>query len=184
MTLRGHCAGRGAVPCSGMNLYLLRHGLAVERAEFDYANDAARPLTPKGRRQLRLVGAGLRAMGLRFDAIFSSPLLRARQTAEIVAAGLKLKKRLAVADELKPGGSVHKLVKSIRGLKPVPENVLLVGHEPDFSEWISLFVTGSGDGGFVLKKGGLAKLELERLRAGKCALLAWLVTPAQLKRMR
>jgi phosphohistidine phosphatase len=167
-----------------MNLYFLRHGLAVERAEFDYANDAARPLTPKGRKQLRTVAPALRAMELNFDVILSSPLLRARQTAEIVAAELKLKQRPALADELKPGGSAKKLVLKISRLKSPPENVLLVGHEPDFSELISLFVTGHPGGGFALKKGGLAKLEIQMLRAGKCATLAWLLTPAQMKLMR
>src|SRR3989442_540205 len=119
-----------------MDLYFLRHGLAVEREEFDYANDAARQLTPKGRRQLRTVAAALRAMKLRFEVIWSSPLVRARQTAEIIAAELKLKKHLAFADELKPGGSAKKLVQAVGGLNPRPKNLLLVGHEPDFSELI------------------------------------------------
>jgi len=167
-----------------MNLYLLRHGLAVERDEFDYANDAARQLTPKGTKQLRTITAALRAMELRCDVILSSPLVRARQTAEIIAAELKLKKRLALANELKPGGAVKKLVQKISGLKSVPENMLLVGHEPDLGELISLFVTGHAGGGFALRKGGLAKLEIEKFRAGKCATLTWLLTPAQMKLMR
>jgi phosphohistidine phosphatase len=167
-----------------MNLFLLRHGVAVERDELDYAGDAARPLTPKGKRQLRAVAAALRAMGLCFDVILPSPLVRARQTTEIIAAELKSQKRLVFADELKPGGDAKKLVQKIAGLKKVPGNVLLVGHEPDFSELISLLVTGSHGGGFALKKGGLAKLEVEKLRAGKCATLAWLLTPAQMKLMR
>lgn len=167
-----------------MNLFLLRHGIAVERDEFDFGNDAARPLTPKGRKQLRHVAAALQAMELRFDAIVSSPLVRARQTAEIVAAELKLKKRLAFADELKPGGCPEKLLRKIFHRQPVVENLLLVGHEPDFSELISRLVTGGSGAGFALKKGGLAKLELENLRAGKCATLAWLLTAAQLKLMR
>jgi len=172
------------MPCSAMNLYLLRHGLAVEREEFDYANDAARPLTPKGKKQLRTAAAALGAMGLGFDAMLSSPLVRARQTAEIIATELKLKNQPVLADELKPGGTAKKLVQKISGLKPAPENILLVGHEPELSELISWFVTGQAGGGFALKKGGLAKLEMERLRAGKCAVLAWLLTPAQLKLMR
>ena len=166
-----------------MNLFFLRHGIAVERDEFDYASDAARPLTPKGKKQLRAAAAALRAMELRFDVIFSSPLVRAKQTAEIIAAELKLQKRLVFADELKPGGSAKKLVQTIGGLKPLPENILLVGHEPDFSELISLLVTGNTGAGFALKKGGLAKLEIEKLRVGKCASLAWLLTPAQMKLM-
>jgi len=166
-----------------MNLYFLRHGLAVEGDEFDYSSDDARQLTPKGKKQLRAVAAALRTIEPRLDMIWSSPLVRARQTAEIIAAKLKLKKQLARADELKPGGAAKKLVQKINRLKPMPENILLVGHEPDFSELISLFVTGQPGGGFALKKSGLAKLEIEKLRAGKCAILAWLLTPAQMKLM-
>ena len=84
----------------------------------------------------------MRALELDFDLILSSPLVRARQTAEIIAAELKLQKRLVFADELKPGGDAKKLVQKIARAEKSPENVLLVGHEPDFSELISLLVTG------------------------------------------
>jgi phosphohistidine phosphatase len=167
--------------CSAMNLFLLRHGLAVEREEFDFASDHLRPLTPKGKRQLNKISAAMRVSELRFHVILSSPLVRARQTAKIVAADLKLREQLVFADELKPGGDLKKLVSRILGLKKIPENILLVGHEPDLSELISLLVTGKVGTGFALKKGGLAKLEIENLRAGKCAALAWLLTPVQMK---
>lgn len=184
MTFRRHCERRGAVYFVGMNLFLLRHGLAVERKEFYFANDEFRPLTPKGKRQLRKVAAALRAMELRFDVILSSPLVRARQTAEMVAADVKARKRLAFADELKPGGNPKKLIQKIAAQKINSGDVLLVGHEPDLSNLISLLVTGSRDAGFTLKKAGVAKLEVEKLCAGKCAALAWLLTPAQMKLMR
>ncbi len=184
MTFRGHCKRHGTVYGFGMNLFLLRHGIAVERDEFDAANDEARPITRKGRRQLRAVAKAMRAMELRFDTILSSQLVRARQTAEIITAEFKLEQRLALANELKPGGGAKKLIQKIGGLKPAPENVLLVGHEPDLNELISLLVTGQAGGGFALKKGGLAKLKIEKIRSGKCALFAWLLTPAQMKLMR
>jgi phosphohistidine phosphatase len=167
-----------------MNLFLLRHGLAVERAEFHFVSDPLRPLTPKGKRQLRKIAAAMRAMELRFDVILSSPLVRARQTAKIVAAELKLEKHLGFADELKPGGEAKKIVQKISALKKVPANVLLVGHEPDLGELISLLATGKFGAGFALKKAGLAKLEMEKLCFGKCATLAWLLAPAQMKLMR
>lgn len=167
-----------------LNLFILRHGIAVEHGTPGYASDADRPLTPKGKRQMHKVADAIRAMKLGFDSFLSSPLVRARQTAEIVATDLKLKKRLDFADELKPGGSVKDLVKKVRSLEPLPENLVLVGHEPYLSELISFFVTGRTDAGFMLKKAGLAKLETDDLRAGKCATLAWLLTPAQMKLMR
>jgi phosphohistidine phosphatase len=167
-----------------MNLFLLRHGLAVEPGTAGFENDTSRPLTPKGKRQLVKVAKAMRVMELGFDVIWSSPLVRARQTAEIVAKKLKAKKRLELVDELSPGGDAVKLIKKLRTLKPAPENILLVGHEPDLSELISLLVTGKSGAGFALKKAGLAKLEIEHLHAGRCATLAWLLTPGLMKLMR
>jgi len=167
-----------------MELFLLRHGIAVERGDLDYQNDADRPLTAKGRRELRQTAAALRKMKLGFDLILSSPILRARQTAEIIAAELKLVKRLEFSDDLKHGGDVKRMVAELNRRKPAPEKVLLVGHEPDMGELIALFVTGKTDAGFALKKGGLAKLEIVRkLSAGRCAILNWLLTPKLMERM-
>ena len=162
-----------------MNLFLLRHGVAVKRGDLDFANDELRPLTAGGRRQLRQTGAALRKLGPKFDLILSSPLVRARQTAEIAAADLRLKKRLSFADELKPGAPAKRLIQKINRLKPAVKNLLLVGHEPDLSELISLLVTGGPGLQLDFKKGGLAKLEVGKLRAGRCAALAWLLTPKQ-----
>ena len=69
-----------------MNLYLLRHGIAAERGAGQSAGDADRPLTTKGRRKLRRAAAAMRTMQLSFDVILSSPLVRARQTAELIAS--------------------------------------------------------------------------------------------------
>jgi len=110
--------------------------------------------------------------------------LRARQTAAIVAADLKLKNRLAFAGELQPGGAAEKLIRRLQALESEPGKILLVGHEPDLGELLAWLVTGETGAGFALQKGGLAKLEIKKLRAGKCAVLAWLLTPAQLKLMR
>jgi phosphohistidine phosphatase len=167
-----------------MDLFLLRHGIAVERGDLDYQNDADRPLTAKGRRELHQTSAALRKMKLGFDLILSSPILRARQTAEIVASELKLVKRLQFSDDLVHGGEVKRIVADLNRRKPSPEKVMLVGHEPDMGELISLLVTGKTDAGFALKKGGLAKLEIVRkLSASRCATLNWLLTPKLLERM-
>ena len=83
----------------------MRHGLAVERGTTGFKDDGLRPLTPKGRRQLRKIAAAIKKMNLRCDQILSSPLVRAKQTAEIVAAGLKLKKQLKFSNALAPAGA-------------------------------------------------------------------------------
>jgi phosphohistidine phosphatase len=166
-----------------MELYLLRHGLAVERGTTGFEDDATRPLTPKGRRQLRKISAAIKQMDLRVELVLSSPLLRAKQTAEIVAAELKLKKRLKFSKALAPGGDATVLCRQLGRVKPAPEKVLLVGHEPDLSRLISRLVTGGLQLQLDFKKGGLCKLDAEKLKAGKCATLAWLLTPKQIRMM-
>jgi len=165
-----------------MNLYLLRHGVAVERGTRGYENDDERPLTPKGRRKLRCAVKAMRAMDLSFDAILSSPLVRARQTADMVGKGLH--KKVTLTEHLAPGAKFATLIRYLRGLKPTPENALLVGHEPDLSELASLLMAGSADAlAITFKKGGLCKLSAEQLQAGKCASLEWLLAPSQMELM-
>jgi len=166
-----------------MNLYILRHGIAVERGTPGFKMDADRPLTPKGRRQLRQVANSLGKMDLRFDLILSSPFLRARQTAETVAKSLKLKKSLAFSDELTPDGDPKGLIRQLNELKPAPGNVLLVGHEPYLSQFIARLISRGSDVAIDFKKGGLCKLETDSLRFGRCARLIWLLTPKQMKLM-
>jgi phosphohistidine phosphatase len=166
-----------------VDLYLLRHGIAVEPGTPGYENDSERPLIPKGERRLRAVAAAMEKLELSFDLILSSPFIRAWQTAEIVAGELKLRKQIKISDELVPGGNPKELIQALNELKPEPENVLLVGHEPSLSRLISLLVSGNADAAIEMKKGGLCKLEAGELRPGQCARLAWLLTPAQMEMM-
>src|SRR5208282_120518 len=166
-----------------MKIHVLRHGIAVVRNDQDVENGSGRPLTPKGKRQLRQTDAAMKKIGLRFDLILSSPYLRAKQTAEIVAESLKLKRWLKFSDALAPDGSPKILIRQLNELKPAPDNVLLVGHEPYLSCLISLLTTGSMDLMMDFKKGGLCKLEAEKLSHNRCATLVWLLTPRQMKLM-
>jgi phosphohistidine phosphatase len=166
-----------------MNLYLLRHGIAVDPSAPDFAKDAERPLTPKGRRRLRQIAGAMGALKISFDAILSSPYVRARQTAEIVANELKQRKKLKFTDELTPGGNPKSLIQRLNELKPRPENILLVGHEPYLSKLIALLTAGNTSMEIDLKKGGLCKLETESLRYTRCATLAWLLAPRHLALM-
>ena len=166
-----------------MNLYILRHGIAVEPGTPGFDNDSERPLIPKGERRLRAAAAAMRKMELSFDLILSSPLLRAKQTAEIIAGELKLKKRLQFSDALAPGGSMKDLIWQLKEWRPALENVLLVGHEPSLSRLIALLVSGNEGAAIEMKKGGLCKLETESPQAGRCAKLAWLLTPSQMELM-
>ena len=142
-----------------------------------------RPLVPKGERRLRQAAAAMKKMELSFDLILSSPYVRARQTAEIVAEELKLKKRLKLSDTLIQGDDFEALIHELNEIKPEPEDVMLVGHEPYLSSLISLLATGRVEAAIEMKKGGLCKLDVVELQLGQCARLAWLLTPAQMELM-
>jgi phosphohistidine phosphatase len=166
-----------------MNLYILRHGIATDLTAHGFTTDADRPLTSEGKRKLRQVAHAMEALELSFDLILSSPYLRARQTAEVIAEAMQERKRLELSDTLIPGSSMKKLVELLNHVQPPPESVLLVGHEPYLSGWISLLVSGDASFAVVMKKGGLCKLSTESLRPGRCATLEWLLTPKQMALM-
>ena len=166
-----------------MNLFILRHGLASDPGEDGQPRDlkdAERPLSPKGRQRMRHITAAMRTLQLKFDVVATSPLLRARQTAQIVTEALELRRKLVLTDNLAPAGSPQLLVEQLNELGPRAKNILLVGHEPYLSRLIALLVAGNTMAAVDLKKGGLAKLEVEKLRYARCATLAWLLTPKQL----
>ena len=166
-----------------MKLYILRHGIAVDHGMPGINSDADRPLTPKGERKVQKVAAAMRAMELSFDAILSSPFLRAKQTAEIIAVELSLQKVLSFNGALVPGGSPKVLIEHIKELRPEPGRLLLVGHEPYLSCLVALLTSGGADVSIDLKKGGFCRMEVESLRHGRCATLCWLLTPRQMELM-
>ena len=160
-----------------MNLYLLRHGIAVDPSVPDFAKDAERPLTPKGKRRLLQIAKAMAALKISFDVILSSPYVRAAQTAEMVAKSLKCRKRLKFTDDLTPDGNPKQLIQLLNDLKPQPKSVLLVGHEPYLSQFIALLTAGNTNMEIDLRKGSLCKLETESLGYGRCATLVSLLAP-------
>ncbi len=166
-----------------MNLYILRHGIAVERGASDVDKDADRSLTSKGEKELWRITEAMKALNLSFDHIVSSPYRRARQTAEIVAEAFKARKKLALLDSLTPDADAKTLIEHLNRLRPGPESVLLVGHEPYLSDLISQLVSGGASFPVAMKKGGLCKLATASLKYGRCATLEWLLTPKQMELM-
>jgi len=162
-----------------MEIYILRHGIAVERGTPGYKRDGDRPLTDEGVEKMRQIAKAMREMDLQFDVIFSSPYVRAKATADIVAETLG--ENVTLTDSLLPEADPAELIDEINDEKP--QRVLLVGHEPDLSALISTLICGKRNADIELKKGGLAKLTAETLTYGKCATLNWLLTPKQLRKM-
>lgn len=141
-----------------MDLYLIRHAEAVSREDEQY-EDADRPLTENGRGQSRALAKALVARGIQFDAVFASPLVRARQTAEELLQNMHGPlAELEFCNHLKPGGKFRKLNRFLVGL--AAESVALIGHEPDLSELAGRLI-GSRKVNLDLAKGGLALIKCD-----------------------
>jgi phosphohistidine phosphatase len=152
-----------------MILYFLRHGLAGDRAAWE-GDDRERPLTKKGIQHMEATARTLKKLGVEVDAILSSPLKRAIQTAQIVAETLGLQ---VIQDErLAYGFGLEALGQLIREHAQA-KALLLVGHEPDFSLTISA-LTGGSD--LSIQKGGLVRVELTGESQDK-GQLVWLLPP-------
>jgi phosphohistidine phosphatase len=113
-----------------MNLYLLRHAIAVERGTPGAEEDSLRELTPKGAAKMRRIARGMLALDLKFDLILSSPYLRTRQTADIVADVFDARQVLRFTDNLISGAGGEQVVAEINKQYRKQENILLVGMSP------------------------------------------------------
>ena len=164
-----------------MNLYILRHAIAEVRSP-RWPDDTERPLTSSGEKKMFKVAEGMRHLKLDFDVILSSPYQRARRTAEIVCEVLGEKRQLS--EYLKSDSDPKLLIQELNSRYQSRENILLVGHEPDLSQLVSLLCCGTTDLSLTLKKGGLCKLSVSKLKAQKCASLEWVLTPGQLRKFR
>ncbi|MCL4396107.1 MAG: phosphohistidine phosphatase SixA, partial [Chloroflexi bacterium] len=138
-----------------MRIYFLRHGLAGDRNDWT-GDDYDRPLTEEGKERMTRQAATMAKLGLDPDVIVTSPLVRAVQTAEIVARVLKRDDRLVKDDRLGPGFGASELTGILES-QPNATSVMLVGHEPGMSETISRLI---GGGRVVCKKASLACVEI------------------------
>jgi phosphohistidine phosphatase len=163
-----------------MNIFILRHGIAMEREDWKSKDDSLRPLTREGEKQLEKISKALKKMDLEFDLILSSSYERAKKTAEIIADKLRLEKMLKISSDLTPEGDPENLIAEIN--KSKPENLLLVGHEPYLSHLTSQLVSESKIE-IDFKKAGLCKLKADELKFGRCAKFCWLLTPKQMELM-
>ncbi len=163
-----------------MNLYIVRHAIAVQRGDPNYQDDdSQRPLTDAGRKKLKKIVKGLAQLGAEFDVILSSPYVRARDTAKILAQEFGMKDKLAFSDNLIPPGNFENLINEIHEQHDV-NNLALVGHEPMLSSLISWLTTGNTEMKLLLRKGGVAYLTADNLYQEGRATLEWLLTPAQM----
>jgi phosphohistidine phosphatase len=163
-----------------MRLYVLRHGIAADLVTG--GDDRSRPLTPEGRAKMQAAARGMKTLGVQLEAILTSPLVRARETAEIVAevyGGQPVPRELpALATGVPPAETVRALRPFVR-----QRHVAIVGHEPGLSGLVSLLLTGSVEGmSLALKKGGLVALEVDGGTSHPGAALRWMLSPRHLRR--
>jgi phosphohistidine phosphatase len=154
-----------------MRLYFLRHEQAADRHEWK-GSDAERPLTEDGMERMKRSATMIAALGFGLDAILSSPLTRARQSASIVAEALDAQNKLLFDDRLGTGFDRDALVQILRD-HAGSESLMLVGHEPGLSATISALI---GGGRIVCKKGGLVCVKLPEAASLQGELL-WLIPP-------
>jgi phosphohistidine phosphatase len=157
-----------------VELYLVRHADAGNPEQWD-GPDAARPLSPKGEKQSERLGRFISGIGFRPHAVISSPKLRASQTADIIAGKLGVPVTL---DERLAGGADVSDVEAILRDAGDPRRAVLVGHDPDFSSLLQALCVAPN---VELKKGALARIDVERPAGPGRGDLRWLVPPDALK---
>lgn len=162
-----------------LELYLIRHGIAAERGE-DYPDDSKRPLTSVGISRLRKEAKALDGLGVAFDQILSSPLTRAKQTAEVLAESLKSKPPVAFVDALAPAGTPAAVIQEI-AKHARKTRLALVGHEPNMGELAARLIGSRVP--LEFKKGGICRIDFEVLPPKGLGHLRWFVTPKMLRNM-
>ena len=163
-----------------MRIYFLRHGIAAEKSVRAYLDDSERPLTREGKQEMRVIGKAMRRLSIGFDRIMSSPYLRSKQTADIVASEQEVSLKVIFSKNLVPGASSLDFLEEVRVMKEEFSSILVVGHEPFLSQCASLLLAPNSPPFLSIKKGGLCKVKIEHWDKTPHALLRWLLTPKQL----
>jgi phosphohistidine phosphatase len=166
-----------------MQLLVIRHAIAEDKKTFAKTGkpDTERPLTRQGRTTMARVANGLRQQVRSIDVLAASPLVRAAQTASIVAkeyGGLSTDTVPALAPQSAPSAFAAWL-RTQRGA----EMVAIVGHEPHLGMLITWLISGLRDSHITLEKGGACMLEIDGQPGVRCATLDWLLPPDVLAKL-
>ena len=164
-----------------MDCMLLRHGIAVERDEWE-RSDTDRPLTERGAKRVAQVAVGLNRLDVKPTHVFSSPLIRAIETAKIVHRSLRVRSAVQIVDALLPDAPPNQLLSVLQDLPPA-SCVLCIGHEPHLGLAASVMLSGRATASFPMKKAGACLIELSlSVKSGR-GVLRWWLTPRQLREM-
>ena len=154
-----------------MLVYFVRHASAGQ-SKADPVKDAKRPLDNDGIEQCGTVGRALSALETHVDVILSSPLKRASQTASLIANELAYEEKLVLTPALAPDANYPKF-SALLDHYSRQEAIMVVGHNPNLSEFLGRLIGGGSRAGIDLKKGAVARVEVDRRRGS----LLWIVTP-------
>ncbi|HVN77887.1 MAG TPA: phosphohistidine phosphatase SixA [Terriglobia bacterium] len=163
-----------------MRLYLVRHGIAEPPGDANNYQDFHRSLTPEGAKKMREVSSGMKGLEIDIDRVASSPLIRAKETAGIIAEVLGTKDPVEYWDELIPGAPAQQTVARLQGCKNL-ESVALVGHQPHLGYLAALLIFGQDSISLDLKKGGICCIEVEQFPIRPPHPLVWLLPPKILR---
>jgi phosphohistidine phosphatase len=160
-------------------LYLIRHGVAAERGE-NYPDDTKRPLTSAGMQKLRRAGKALVALDLTFDVILTSPLVRTRQTAEIMAAAFRSAPPIVNVAALAPGGTHNAIIDEL-SKQHRRHHIAIVGHEPGIGELAARLIGLRR--AMEFKKGAICRIDVASLPPAGPGQLRWFLTPRLLRKI-
>ncbi len=158
-----------------MEVYLLRHGLAEERGR-DGQADEDRALTRKGAKKVRIMGRWMKAQGIELDLFLTSPLLRARQTLEVIQEFYP-HVPVRISKGLVPEGSPRSAAQALARSGKKHKRILIAGHEPLLGKLAAYLLTGNISAGIEFKKAGLCKMAVPGAGQSGPAVLHWLTSP-------
>jgi phosphohistidine phosphatase len=161
-------------------LYLVRHAIAADRGG-EWPDDNKRPLTERGVNRFKDAVKGLRRLDVALDEIFTSPLVRARQTADILALGVEGKPSVKVLDALAPGHTPASVMTQLARVAK-RRRIAIVGHEPELGE-LAAHLIGAGRA-LSFKKGGVCRIDLGSLTSKRAASLTWFLPPTVLRQVK
>jgi phosphohistidine phosphatase len=166
-----------------MDIILVRHAEAGSRDPNSWPDDGARPVTAEGRKKHIAVAKAMRQMGIEFEFLVTSPLVRARETAEILAEMFGWNEPPQESPALGPDCTTAGVVKLLAKFPPTA-TVCLVGHEPSFSQLAASLISKSGDASIELKKSGVIGIAFDGAAAVGAGRLKYLWRPGQLRRVK
>ena len=160
-----------------MLIYLVRHAIAIDREPSGLFSDRARPLTSKGIKKMQRIARALRRLGVSPGEIWSSPFVRARQTAEILRENLEPMPTVEIVESLIPGSPAEAVIAQLRASQRRFESIALVGHQPDLGELAGKLLGTIRGTTLQIRKGGVVCIRIADLQPPLSGELCWMATP-------